>query len=62
MKSFSFEELSELAQQNAINLYYADSDYQAFIEKVRKSNPDECPMNARWWATGHKKMEFVLMK
>jgi hypothetical protein len=48
MKSFSFEELSEAAQQNAINLYYADSDYQEFIEEVQKVNADEMPGVEDW--------------
>lgn len=48
MKTFYFEELSETAQQNAINLYYADSDYQSFIEEVQKDNADESPTVGDW--------------
>lgn len=51
MKTFSFEDLSEAAQQNAINLYYADTDYQSFIEEVQKDNADECPDVQDWAST-----------
>lgn len=39
MKHFSFEELSEAAQQNAINLYYADADYQDFVCEMYEKMP-----------------------
>lgn len=48
MKTFSFEELSEAAQQNAKNLYYADSDYQQFFSDVQAVNADECPDVQDW--------------
>lgn len=48
MKTFAFSELSEQAQANAINFYYTDSDYQAFIDEVQKENPDEIPMVEDW--------------
>lgn len=48
MKTFYFEELSEAAKENVVNLYYADSDYQAFIEEVQKENADEMPTVEDW--------------
>lgn len=48
MKHFSFEELSEEAQQNAINLYYADADYQDFVCEMYEKMPDETMMVEDW--------------
>lgn len=43
-KSFSFKELREEARANAVNLYYADADYQAFIEAKAVEFPEEVMM------------------
>lgn len=48
MQTYTWDELDERAQQNAINLYYHDSDYQSFIEEVQKRNADECPTVSDW--------------
>ena len=48
MKTFLFEELSEAAKENVVNLYYADNDYQAFIEEAQKKNADEMPTVEDW--------------
>lgn len=48
MKTYLFNELNDDAQANAINLCYADSDYQNFIAEVQNGNPDECPLVGDW--------------
>lgn len=48
MKTFAFDELDERGQNAAINRYYADSDYQNFIEEVQKERPEESPSVGEW--------------
>lgn len=45
---YPWDQLDERAKQNAINLYYSDSDYQAFIEEKAKELPEETMMVEDW--------------
>lgn len=48
MITYFFHELSERAQENVVNLYYADSAYQEFVDEVNKENPDDFPTVEDW--------------
>jgi len=41
MKTFTFDQLDERGQSNAINLYYAYPDYYAFCDKMKIEYPEE---------------------
>lgn len=48
MQTFTFDELSERAQSNAVNLYYADADYQDFVQEMHEKYPEEIMMVSDW--------------
>jgi len=48
MRTFTYEELSERAQEAVIGRYALDADYQEFVDEMAKINPEDLPMVDDW--------------
>ncbi len=59
MTTYTFDQLDERGQANAINLYYADPDYTRFCDKMKEELPEEVMLEqdffraAGWRFTEH---------
>ena len=48
MQTYTFDQLDERGQENAIDRYYADADYLSFTEEKAKEYPEEVMLVSDW--------------